>query len=91
MAAKVVADGVSSYANQGKVRKGTVLYRIIWQGYSPDLVWYEPGANVCDVLIGEFEQRVAAEAEAEAAEAAAAAEEEAELAAMEDDEAMPAA
>ena len=89
MAAKVVADGVSTYANQGKVRNGTVLYRIIWQGYSPDLVWYEPAANVGPGLVTDFEARVAAEAEAEAAEAAAAAEEEAELAAMEEEEAMP--
>ena len=26
---KVVADGVTTYANQGKAKKGTILYRVI--------------------------------------------------------------
>ena len=80
---KLTADGTTLYANQGKVKKGTVLYRVVWRDYPPDLLWYEPAKNLGDGLIEEFEARVAGEAEQDAREA----EEEAELAAMEAEEA----
>ena len=40
----MVADGTTEFANQGqgKARKGMVLYRVVWVGYPPDLVWFEP-------------------------------------------------
>ena len=69
---KVTADGATSYANQGKAPKGTVLYRIVWKGYPADMAWYEPPENLGEELLAEFEARVAEE---EAADAAAAREE----------------
>ena len=89
----VIADGKTYYANQGKARSGTVLYRIVWKdanglSFPPDMIWYEPEANLGSELsaLVEYKARVVAEAE----EAAAEREEEAELAAMEEEEAMPA-
>eukprot|EP00965_Chrysotila_dentata_P206660 6183663-Pleurochrysis_carterae.AAC.1 len=38
----VVANGQTAYANQGRVAAGAVLYHIVWQGYPPDMVGYEP-------------------------------------------------
>ena len=82
---KLTADGQTEYANQGKARRGTVLYRIVWVGYPPDVIWYEPAANVGTELVTEYEARIAAEA----AEDEAAAREEAELAVLEEEVAMP--
>jgi hypothetical protein len=87
----LVADGKTEYANQGKAHKGTMLYRVIWENYPPDMVWYEPKQNVLeneggDALLAAYEAAAAEEAEAEAAEAAA----EAELDELEEQEAMPA-
>ena len=89
---KVIADSATEYANQGKAKKGTILYRIIWKdsqgcAYPPDMVWYEPRSGLGDELpaLVEFE----AQAAAEAAEAAKEAEEEAELEGMQEEEAMP--
>ena len=42
---KVIADGTTEYVNQGKAKKGTVLYRIVWKVFPPDMVWYEPAEN----------------------------------------------
>jgi len=82
---KVVADGKATFANQGKAKSGTILYRIVWKDYPPDLVWYEPAANVGDDLIEDYERRVAAEA----AEDEAAAREDAELEELEEEAKMP--
>ena len=82
---KLTADGVTEYANQGKAKAGTVLYRIVWQNYPPDMIWYEPAENIGTGLREEFEARAAAEA----AEDEAAAHEDAELEALEEEEAMP--
>lgn len=89
---KVTADGKMVYANQGKAKKGTVLYRVIWadsegSSYPPDMVWYEPSENISaenDALL-EFEQQAVREAEEEAQ----AAREEEELGAMEEEDALP--
>ena len=43
---QVVADGKATYANQGKAKVGTVLYRVVWKDFPPDLVWYEPEDNL---------------------------------------------
>ena len=84
---KVVADGQTAYANQGRVAAGVVLYRIVWQGYPPDMVWYEPGENLGSELLREFEQSLAADAAADEASAR----EDAELIDLEKSERMPAA
>ena len=68
------------------MKADTVIYRIVWKDYPPDLVWYEPGENLGDGLIKEFEDRLAAEAEADQQ----AADEVAELEQLEEEEAMPA-
>ncbi|KAL1520968.1 hypothetical protein AB1Y20_022526 [Prymnesium parvum] len=83
---KVVADGATAYANQGKVNKGTILYRIVWRNYSPDLIWYEPVVNIGVELRDEYEERCTAEA----AEEETAAADEADLKEMEDEEELPA-
>ena len=90
---KLIADGKTEYANQGKAKKGTILYRIIWKdadgcSYPPDMVWYEPSKNLDKELpaLVAFEARTAEEA----AEAAAEEAEEAELVGMEEEEGLPA-
>eukprot|EP00965_Chrysotila_dentata_P099780 3297308-Pleurochrysis_carterae.AAC.1 len=84
---KVVADGQTAYANQGCVAAGVVLYRIVRQGYPPDMVWYEPGENLGSKLVREFEQSLAADAAADEAYAG----EDAELVDLEESKRMPAA
>jgi hypothetical protein len=81
----ITADGTTSYANQGKAKKGTILYRIVWKDYPPDLVWYEPAGNLGEELIAAFDARMADETAADEA----AAREDAELAELENAEAMP--
>lgn len=90
---KVIADGVTEYANQGKANKGTVLYRIIWKdkdgtAYPPDMVWYEPRSGLGAELpaLVEYEARAAEEAAAAVAEAA----EDEELEGLEEEESLPA-
>ena len=70
---------------QGNATKGTVLYRIVWKDYPPDLVWYEPAGNVGGGLVDEYEALVAAEAAEDEADAL----EDAELALLEEEEDMP--
>ena len=81
----MIADGKTAYANQGKIKKGTILYRVVWKDYPPDLVWYEPSKNLGGGLIAEYEARVTAET----AEEEAAAQEEAELDELEAEAGMP--
>eukprot|EP00962_Isochrysis_galbana_P030822 scaffold10020_cov122-Isochrysis_galbana.AAC.14 len=66
--------------------RGTALYRLVWVGYPPDMVWYEPANHVGAGLVREYE----AQAEAEAAASEEEAREEAELEAMEAEEAAAA-
>ena len=66
----VVADCQIEYANQGKARKGTVLYRVVWQNYPPDMVWYEPADNLGEGWLEEYEAGLEAEAQLDAEEAA---------------------
>lgn len=82
---RLVADGSSTYANQGKVKEGTILYRLVWKNYPPDMVWYEPAANIGSELIEEFEARMAAEAAFDEAEAR----EDAELDHLEEEDDLP--
>jgi hypothetical protein len=83
---KVIADGTTTYANQGKAKKGSILYRVVWKTYPPDMVWYEPASNLGAGWVAEYEAGVAVEA----AEDEAAAREEAELDELEEEEALPA-
>ena len=73
----LTADGKSSYANQGKAKAGTVLYRIVWKDFPPDMVWYEPAENLGDELLAQYEGQLEAEAQLDAEEAAELAAEEA--------------
>lgn len=82
---RLVADGNTTYANQGKVKKGTILYRLVWKSYPPDMIWYEPACNIGHDLIDEFEARMALEEANDEAEAR----DEAELDALEEDESLP--
>eukprot|EP00965_Chrysotila_dentata_P083816 2766437-Pleurochrysis_carterae.AAC.2 len=75
-----------AYANQGRVVAGVVLYRIVWQGCPPDVVWYEPGENLGSKLLREFEQSLAAASAADEASAR----KDAELIDLEESERMPA-
>jgi len=81
---KVVADGKATYANQGKAKVGTVLYRVVWKDFPPDLVWYEPEDNLGKGYLKEYEARVAAEAAADEESAR----EDAELEELEEAEAL---
>ena len=66
---RVVADGETLYANQGKLaQKGTIFYRVVWTNYPADMVWFEPKSNLGVGLIDEFESHIAAEEAAEARE-----------------------
>ena len=81
---QVVADGKATYANQGKAKVGTVLYRVVWKDFPPDLVWYEPEDNLGEGYLEEYEARVAAEAAADEESAR----EDAELEELEEAEAL---
>eukprot|EP00965_Chrysotila_dentata_P215391 6188751-Pleurochrysis_carterae.AAC.2 len=78
-----MTDRQTAYANQGRLAAGVVLYRVVWQGYPPDMVWYEPGENVGLELLTEFYQSLAADE--------ASAWEDAKLIDLEELERMPAA
>ena len=67
---RMVADGKTFYANQGKAKVGTVLYRIVWKDYPPDMLWYEPANNLGDGWLEEYEAGLEAEAQLDAEEAA---------------------
>eukprot|EP00965_Chrysotila_dentata_P054111 1795797-Pleurochrysis_carterae.AAC.1 len=60
---------------------------IVWQGYPPYMVWYEPGENLGSELIREFELSLSADAAADEASAR----EDAELIDLEESKRMPAA
>ena len=38
--------GAFVYADQGKARKGAVLFRVIWENYLPNMICYEPKQSV---------------------------------------------
>ena len=79
---KVRADGQRVFANRGKARKGSILYRIIWDGYPADLEWWEPASQIDQQTLMEYEASLAAQAAAEAADEA----EDAELEESDDEE-----
>ena len=70
------------------MRKGvTLFYRRVWEGFPPDVLWYEIEENVDGTIA--YEQYLETLANDES-KAAADALEEAELAEMEEEDAMPA-
>ena len=66
LAGRKVSQGVAVDGH----RKGTILYRCIWPGYSADASTWEPMENVGLPLIEEYEARLDAEAVLDAEEAA---------------------
>ena len=62
-----------------------MIYRIVWENYPPDLMWYEPEENIEESLLDEYKARLSEDESQEAASA----KEDAELDEMEDEEDMP--
>ena len=56
---------------------GTMVYRVVWDGYSADATTWEPAAHIEDSLLAEYEASLEAEAQLDAEEAAQLAAEEA--------------
>lgn len=63
---QIVGKRISAGVKEDGHRKGTVLYRVIFEGWPADLVWWEPAVNINDDDIAAYE---AAMAEQEAADA----------------------
>ena len=66
-------------------KAGTVIYRLVWEDYPPDLIWYEPEENIEDTLLEEYKARLSEDESQEAASA----QEDAELDDLEEEEDMP--
>lgn len=67
---KQVACGQRSFANLGKVRKGVIVYRLVFKGFPPDMEWWEPRSSVGTAALDEYEAALASEqAQREAEEA----------------------
>ena len=62
-----------------------MIYRIVWENYPPDLMWYELEENIEESLLDEYKARLSEDESQEAASA----KEDAELDEMEDEEDMP--
>jgi hypothetical protein len=66
LAGKRIADGCD-YGDGGvRWKKGTVLYKVIWEGYPPDAATWEPPANIEDSVIAAYEDSLEDEADADA-------------------------
>ena len=66
-------------------KAGTVIYRLVWEDYPPDLIWYEPEENIDDTLLEEYKARLSEDESQEAASA----QEDTELDDLEEEEDMP--
>ena len=66
-----------------QVKKGTILYKVLWQGYPPEIATWEMACDIHDDFIDDYEAELQAEAYLDADE------EESEL--FEDEEAEAAA
>ena len=62
-----VSDGVSVHGH----RKGTRVYKIIWQGYAAEEATWEPSENIHPEILADYEAGLEAEAQLDAEEAAA--------------------
>jgi hypothetical protein len=66
LAGKRIADGCD-YGDGGvRWKKGTVLYKVIWEGYPPDAATWEPPDNIEESVIEAYEDSLEDEAEADA-------------------------
>ena len=52
-------------------RKGTRVYKIIWEGYSAEEATWEPSENIHPEILADYEAGLEAEAQLDAEEAAA--------------------
>ena len=52
------------------VKDGTVLYKVLWKGYPPEIATWEEKREIHSDFLDEYEADLAAEAELEAEEAA---------------------
>ena len=62
-----------------------MIYRIVWENYPPDLMWYEPEETIEESLLDEYKARLSEDESQEAASA----QEDAELDDLEEEEDMP--
>ena len=63
----MVSDGVLVHGH----RKGTRVYKIIWEGYSAEEATWEPSENIHPEILADYEAGLEAEAQLDAEEAAA--------------------
>jgi hypothetical protein len=62
-----ISEGVSVHGH----RKGTRLYKIIWDGYAAEEATWEPSDNIHPEVLADYEAELEAEAQLDAEEAAA--------------------
>ena len=62
-----------------------MIYRIVWENYPPDLMWYEPEENIGESLLDEYKARLSEDMSQDASIA----QEDAELDDLEEEEALP--
>jgi hypothetical protein len=66
LAGKRIADGCD-YGDGGvRWKKGTVLYKVIWEGYPPDAATWEPPDHIEESVIEAYEDSLEYEADADA-------------------------
>lgn len=63
---KMVAEG--DVPGRSNVKKGTVLYKVLWEGFPPEVATWEEERGIHDELIDAFEDAMDAEEEEEGAE-----------------------
>ena len=68
---KMVAAG--EVPGRTNIKAGTVLYKVLWVGYPPEVATWEEERSIHDDFIDEYEASLEEDAEAEAAAAAEAA------------------
>ena len=52
---KMVADGKTPIPGRTNVRAGTILYKVLWDGYPPEIATWEEADNIHDDYIDVFE------------------------------------
>ena len=67
---KMTAVGPSSVPGRSGIKAGTVLYKVLWRGYPPEIATWEEVSIIHDDFIDEYEAGLEAGEELEAAEAA---------------------
>ena len=50
------------------MKKGTILYKVLWQGYPPEIATWEEAVCIHDDFIDDYEAELEAEAELDAEE-----------------------